>query len=88
MTFGSVSNKEDGPSNDVFKAVKDEIAEASSVEVLWQVYKLAEEIVNLPEIVAPVPDENLVDCCSSFTMDESVLETDIKEQFAVQGWMP
>ena len=95
--------KEDWPSNEVFEAIKDEIAEASSVEVLRQVFKSAEEIVNLPEmswdlflaelkegkiheIVAPVPEENLVDCCSSSTMDESVLETDKKKQFAAQGW--
>ena len=103
VTFGSVSNEEDGPSNEVFEAVKDEIAEASSVEVLRQVFKSAEEIVNLPEmswdlflaelkegkiheIVAPVPEENLVDCCSSSTMDESVLETDKKKRYAAQGW--
>ena len=35
---------------------------------------------------APVPKENLVDRCSSFTMDESVLETDKTKQFAAQGW--
>ena len=67
--------------------------EPSSAEVLWQVFKSAEEIVNYPEmswdlflaelkegkiheIVTPVPEENLVECCSSSTMDESVLETE------------
>ena len=41
VIFESVSYKEDEPSNEVFKAVKDEIAEASSVEVLRQVFKSA-----------------------------------------------
>ena len=103
VTFGAVSNKEDGPSKIVFEAVKDVIAEASSVEVPRQVFKSAEEIVNLPEmswdlflaglkegkiheIVAPVLEENLVDCCSSSTMDESVLETDKKKRYAARGW--
>ena len=87
----------------MFAAVKDEIAEESSVEVLRQVFKSSEEIVKFPEmswdlflaeskegkiheIVTPVPEENLVDCCSSSTMDESVLETDKKKRYAAQGW--
>ena len=93
MTFGSNSIKEDRPSNEEFEVVKDDIVEASSVEVLRQVFKSAEELVKLPEmswdlflsefkegkiheVVVPVPEENLVDCCSSSAMDESVLETD------------
>ena len=28
------------------------------------------------EIVTPVPEESLVECCSSFTMNESVLESE------------
>ncbi|CAI5705397.1 unnamed protein product [Peronospora effusa] len=40
----------------------------------------------IDEIVAPVPEENVEDCCSSSTMDESVLETDKKKRFAAQGW--
>ena len=37
------------------------------------------------EIFAPVPKENLVDCCSSSTVDESVLENDKTKRFAAQG---
>ena len=89
------------PSNKVFKAVKDKIAEASSVEVLRQVFNSAEELVKLPVMswdlflfelkegkiyeVVVVSEENLVDCCSSFSMDESVLETDKNKRFAAQG---
>ena len=40
VTFGSDPIKEDGPSNEEFEAVKDDIAEASSVEVLRQVFNL------------------------------------------------
>ena len=42
--------------------------------------------VKIHEIVAPVPEENVVDCCSSSTMDESVLEIDKKKRFAALGW--
>ena len=47
MTFGSISIKEDGPSNEEFEAVKDNVAEASLVEVLRQVFKSTEEIIKL-----------------------------------------
>ena len=38
------------------------------------------------EIVAPVPKENLVECWSLSTMDDSVLETDKTKRFSAQGW--
>ena len=50
MTFGSDPIIEDGPSNEEFEAVKDDVAEASSAEVLRQVFKSAEELVKLPEM--------------------------------------
>lgn len=50
VTFGSVPFKEDGPSNEEFEAVKDNVAEASSVEVLRQVFKSAEELVRCRRI--------------------------------------
>ena len=40
------------------------------------------------EIVAPVPEENVVDCCSSSTMDESVLETDKINDLLLKAEMP
>ena len=40
------------------------------------------------EIFAPVPKENLVDCCSSSTMDESVLETDKTNDLLLKAGMP
>ena len=50
MTFGSDPIEEDGPSNEEFDAVKDNVAEASSVEMLRHVIKSAEELVKLPEM--------------------------------------
>ena len=41
---------------------------------------------NILETVAPVLNENLVDCFSSVTIDESVLETDKTKRFVAQGW--
>ena len=38
------------------------------------------------EIFAPVPKKNLVECCSSSTMGESVFETDKTKPFAARGW--
>lgn len=102
VNFGSVSVQEDGPSNEVLEAVEDKMPGASSVEVLQHVLGSAEEIINLSEItwdlflcelkkgaiqvVTPVSKEDLTDCCSSSTMDESVLETDRKKRFAAQSW--
>ena len=39
-----------------------------------------------PKIVAPDLKENSMDCCSSSTMDETVLETYKAKRFAAQGW--
>ena len=46
--------------------------------------KLKEEKIH--EIVAPFPKKKLVDCCSSSTMDENVLETDKTKRFDDQSW--
>ena len=55
-------------------------------EMTWDLFLSELKEGKIHEIVAPVPEENVVDCCSSSTMDESVLETDKKKRFAAQGW--
>ncbi|CAI5701582.1 unnamed protein product [Peronospora effusa] len=55
-------------------------------EMTWDLFLSELKEGKIHEIVAPVPEENLVDCCSSSTMDESVLETYKKKRFAAQGW--
>ncbi|CAI5724284.1 unnamed protein product [Peronospora effusa] len=45
-------------------------------EMTWDLFLSELKEGKIHEIVAPVPEENVVDCCSSSTMDESVLETD------------
>ena len=55
-------------------------------EMTWDLFLSELKEGTIHEIVAPVPEENVVDCCSSFTMDESVLETDKTKRFAAQGW--
>ena len=40
----------------------------------------------IQQIVALVIKEDLVDCCSLSTTDESVLETEKTKWFATQGW--
>ncbi|CAI5701125.1 unnamed protein product [Peronospora effusa] len=75
VALGSASVQEYGPMNELFEAVEDKMPEASSVEE-----------GKIHEIVALVSEENVVDCCSSSTMDESVLETDKKKRFAAQSW--
>ncbi|CAI5703334.1 unnamed protein product [Peronospora effusa] len=55
-------------------------------EMTWDLFLSELKEGKIREIVAPVPEENVVDCCSSSTMDESVLETDKKKRFAAQGW--
>ena len=52
----------------------------------WDLFLAELKEGKIHEIVIPVPEENLVDCCSSSTMDESVLETDKKKRNAAQGW--
>ena len=54
----------------------------------WDLFLAELKEGKIHEIVTQVPEENLVDYCSSSTMDESVLETDKKKRFAAQGWMP
>ncbi|CAI5710086.1 unnamed protein product [Peronospora effusa] len=51
-------------------------------EMTWDRFLSELKEGKIHEIVAPVPEENVVDCCSSSTMDESVLETDKKKRFA------
>ena len=48
----------------------------------WDLFLSELKEGKIHEIVAPVPEENVVDYCSSTTMDESVLETDKKKRFA------
>ncbi|CAI5722202.1 unnamed protein product [Peronospora effusa] len=55
-------------------------------EMTWDLFLSELKEGKIHEIVAPVPEENVVECCSSSTMDESVLETDKKKRFAAQGW--
>ncbi|CAI5701232.1 unnamed protein product [Peronospora effusa] len=55
-------------------------------EMTWDLFLSELKEGKIHEIVAPVPEENVVDCCSSSTMDESVLETDKQKRFAAQGW--
>ncbi|CAI5706517.1 unnamed protein product [Peronospora effusa] len=55
-------------------------------EMTWDLFLSELKEGKIHEIVAPVPEENVVDCCSSSTMDDSVLETDKKKRFAAQGW--
>ena len=50
VTFELDPIKEDGPSNEEFEAVKDDVAEAFLVKVLRQVFKYTEELVKLPEM--------------------------------------
>ena len=45
MTFGSDPIKVGGSSNEEFEAVKDDVVEASSVELLRQIFKYTEELV-------------------------------------------
>ena len=54
-------------------------------EMSWDLFLIEFKEGKTHEVVVPVPDENLVDCCSSSTMDESVLETNKKKYFAAQG---
>ena len=55
-------------------------------EMTWDLFLSELKEGKIHEIVAPVPEENVMDCCSSYTMDERVLETDKKKRFAAQGW--
>ncbi|CAI5724693.1 unnamed protein product [Peronospora effusa] len=55
-------------------------------EMTWDLFLSELEEGKIHEIVAPVPEENVVNCRSSSTMDESVLEIDKKKRFAAQGW--
>ncbi|CAI5721776.1 unnamed protein product [Peronospora farinosa] len=55
-------------------------------EMTWDLFLSELKEGKIHEIVAPVPEENVMDCCSSSTMDESVLETDKKKRYAAQGW--
>ena len=55
-------------------------------EMTWDLFLSELKEGKIHEIVAPVPEENFVDCCSSFTMDENVLESDKKKRLAPQGW--
>ena len=50
VTIGSVSVQEDGPTNEMFEAVRDKMPEVSSTEVLQHVLASAEEIINLSEM--------------------------------------
>ena len=51
-------------------------------EVMWDQFLSKLKEGKIHEIVVPVLKESLVDCCSSSTMDESVLEIDKTKQFA------
>ena len=55
-------------------------------EMTWELFLSELKDGTIHELVLPVPKENVVDCGSSSTMDESVLETDRKKRFASQGW--
>ena len=50
-------------------------------EMSWELFLSELKEGKIHEVVVPVPEENLVDCCSSSTMDESALETDKKKRF-------
>uniref|UniRef100_A0AAV1V5G8 Reverse transcriptase domain-containing protein n=1 Tax=Peronospora matthiolae TaxID=2874970 RepID=A0AAV1V5G8_9STRA len=52
----------------------------------WDLFLSELKEGKIHEIVAPVPKENVVDCCSSSPMNESVLETDKKKRFAAKSW--
>ncbi|CAI5717180.1 unnamed protein product [Peronospora effusa] len=65
----------------LFLASAEEIVNLS--EMTWDLFLYELKEGKIHEIVAPVPEEKVVDCCSSSTMDESVLETDKKKRFAV-----
>ena len=52
-------------------------------EMSWDLLLSELKEGKIHEVVVPVSEENLVDCCS--TMDESVLETDKYKRFAAQG---
>ena len=55
-------------------------------EMTWDLFLSEPKEGKVHEIVALVLKENLVDCCSFGTMDESVLETEKSKRFAAQGW--
>ncbi|CAI5701514.1 unnamed protein product [Peronospora effusa] len=65
-------------------ASDEEIANLS--EMTWDLFLSELKEGKIHEIVALVLEENVVDCCSSSTLDESVLETDKKKRFAAQSW--
>ena len=55
-------------------------------KMTWDLFLSELKEGKLYEIVAPVPKENLVDCCSFSTMDHSVLESDKTNHSGAQGW--
>ena len=54
-------------------------------KMMWDLFQSELKQRKIHEIVVPVPKENLVDCCASSTMDESVLYTDKAKRVAAQG---
>ena len=54
-------------------------------EMTWDLFLSELNEGKIHEIVVPILKENLVDCCSSSTMDESAFETNKTKRFAAQG---
>ena len=86
--FKAVENKIPGTSSTVVlqRALRSAKESVNLLEISWDLFRSELKEGKIHDIVALFPEENLVDCCSSSTMEESVLETDKAKRFAPQGW--
>lgn len=86
--FEAVEDKmPDASSNEVLQHVLGSAEEIVNLsEMSWDLFLSELKEGKIHEVVVPVPTVDVADCCSSSTMDESVLETDKEKRYAAQGW--